>query len=933
MVNTPSEVSRSSAGNGSGVRSRSRGLRDFVVIGWLLALFAVIFVHRWVPDASWLMIHLVLLGALTHSAMVWSEYFAEKFLHERGQWPADGEGEQSARPPHKDAQVLRGDTAQQKGIAQLRDKEQQDRRILLLAAGTLGVLVGFPAGWWWLVVDGAVLVATAIVWHGVHLYRRLRRAAPRRFRVVVHYYLAASAALPIGVLFGVLMARHPAQPWYGRLHLAHVSINILGWIGLTVVGTLVVLWPAMVRARMDERAESLAQRALPVLGLGMTVAATGALLGFTWLSATGVLVYLCGTIVWGLALVAPVKARGIREFAPASVAAGLFWAAVALVWLAVDLFRAQSWADITAALPIIGGVLAAGFGIQVLFGALTYLVPMVLGGGASVVQAAQSSLHKWTTFRIIVPNATLALWLLPTPSWVRVTMSALGVLALATFVPLLVVATKRAVAALRARRTGEKFQAPSVPRAWNGKGLVAAVSAVLLAGAAGVAVDPGAVGLSSGPHNSGGAVATGQQTRVKVTVDGMHFSPSVIDVPKGNSLVVEFTNTGTDVHNLVIGNARTQRLSPGHSETLEVGVITDNLEGYCSIAGHRQMGMTLNVIATPGAEATGGGAEGHGAHGAHGSDSTGNHGAGGQAASGKITNVPGAQLAHHIDPALPRLGAERVHKHRFEVTEVPSEIAPGLWQTRWTFNGQSVGPTLHGRVGDVFEITLVNNGSMGHSIDFHAGELAPDRPMRTIAPGEQLVYRFTATRAGIWMYHCGTMPMTSHIAAGMHGAVIIEPDGLPQVDHEFALTQSEIYLANEAHSANEAREVDGQKIADERPDRVVFNGIANQYDQFPFEVKAGQRVRFWVLNAGPNRALSFHIVGGQFDTAWTEGHYTLNRGVSADGASDGGAQVLPLLPAQGGFVELTFPEPGHFAVVNHAMIDAERGAHGIVHVS
>ena len=240
---------------------------------------------------------------------------------------------------------------------------------------------------------------------------------------------------------------------------------------------------------------------------------------------------------------------------------------------------------------------------------------------------------------------------------------------------------------------------------------------------------------------------------------------------------------------------------------------------------------------------------------------------------------------------------------------------------------------LHGRVGDVFEVTLVNDGTIGHSIDFHAGALAPDRPMRTIAPGESLVYRFTATRAGIWMYHCSTMPMSSHIAAGMHGAVVIEPEGLPAVDHSYVLVQSEVFLANAATSAEQALELDADKVVAERPDRVVFNGIANQYDLHPFTVRVGERVRFWVLDAGPNRASSFHIVGGQFDTSWTEGSYTLRRGEGAFGATDGGAQVLPLLPAQGGFVELTFPEPGHYPAVSHVMVDAERGAHAVVEVS
>jgi nitrite reductase (NO-forming) len=263
-----------------------------------------------------------------------------------------------------------------------------------------------------------------------------------------------------------------------------------------------------------------------------------------------------------------------------------------------------------------------------------------------------------------------------------------------------------------------------------------------------------------------------------------------------------------------------------------------------------------------------------------------------------------------------------VHRKTIVMSEVNQEVSPGVEQHLWLYNGSMPGPTLRGRIGDRFEITLVNDGSIGHSIDFHAGALAPDRPMRTIQPGETLTYRFTATRAGIWMYHCSTMPMTAHIANGMFGAVVIEPRDLPRVDREYLLVQSELYLGEDGGV------VDMDKLQAERPDLVVFNGYANQYDHRPLTARAGERVRFWVLDAGPSRASSFHVVGGQFDTVWTEGDYTLQPG----NRSGGGAQVLPLQPAQGGFVELELPEPGHYPFVSHVMVDAERGAHGILEV-
>jgi nitrite reductase (NO-forming) len=203
--------------------------------------------------------------------------------------------------------------------------------------------------------------------------------------------------------------------------------------------------------------------------------------------------------------------------------------------------------------------------------------------------------------------------------------------------------------------------------------------------------------------------------------------------------------------------------------------------------------------------------------------------------------------------------------------------------------------------------------------------------MRTIEPGERLTYRFSAKKAGIWMYHCSTMPMTAHIAAGMTGAVVIEPDGLPHVDRSYLLVQSEVYLQNRATDAASAAEVDVDAAAGGEPSYVVFNGVANGYDTEPLTAQVGERVRIWVLDAGPNRPSSFHIVGAQFDTVLSEGSYLLKRGRDPFG-DRGGAQALGLHPAQGGFVETVFPEAGRYPMVTHVMADAESGAHGYIQV-
>ena len=260
---------------------------------------------------------------------------------------------------------------------------------------------------------------------------------------------------------------------------------------------------------------------------------------------------------------------------------------------------------------------------------------------------------------------------------------------------------------------------------------------------------------------------------------------------------------------------------------------------------------------------------------------------------------------------------ETVHHVSLEVEEVEKEVAPGRTQTVWTFNGQTPGPVLRGKVGDRFVITLTNNGSMGHSVDFHAGDISPDEPMRTIEPGESLTYEFTANRSGIWMYHCSTSPMSVHIANGMYGAVIIDPPGLEPVDEEYVLIQGEQYWSTDLDEGTDA-----DAVSYGMPSAVTFNGYPFQYDHEPLSAEAGDRVRMWVLDAGPNLPLSFHVVGTQFDTVWSEGDYLI------DHSEDSGSQTLGLLAAQGGFVEFSPHQAGSYTIVNHAMSNAERGAHG-----
>ncbi|MFD1826492.1 MULTISPECIES: multicopper oxidase domain-containing protein [Mumia] len=884
----------------------SRGfwpLRDLPVLAWLAATVVVAVVHPFVPAPRWLMIHLLMLGAVSHAILVWSRYFTDALLHS-----ADD------------------------------DRRGQNRRLMLLNGGVILVVAGVPSGVWPLTLLGASAVGSAALWHGWTILRQLRAALPARFGPSVRYYVAAACSLPVGAGLGTALARGFDDPWHTRLVVAHAAVNLLGWVGLTVVGTLITLWPTMLRTRIAEGAERASSRALPVLVGSVLLTAGGAALGQRAVIALGIAGYLTGLLLTAPAFVDALRRKPPTAFPAWSVLAGLTWLLGTMVTLAVGIGAASSWQRVDEVFDWATPFLAAGFAAQVLLGALSYLVPVALGGGPTPVRAANAVLDRGAPLRLVMTNAGLLLCALPVPSTVRVLASILVLGALASTLPLLLLAVK---ASRRAKvdpaSAGAGSRVPQGRPSGQRSGLAATgLAAVAIAVAVGVAVDPAAIGAGDAVSAAAGAAATGETTTVKVEARDMRFTPDTISVPAGNRLVVVLTNTDDeDVHDLVLDSgANSGRLSPGQTKRVDVGVVGRDLDGWCSVIGHQQMGMVLTVhVSGTAPSAPAATSEGH---------ASGQHGPGGMHSdddSPAPDDDPEAQptpatekLDLMADPspgwaardaALPALSKSRVHRRTFVVRDVEVEVAPGVTQRLWTYDGTSPGPVLHGRVGDWFEITLTNDGSVGHSIDFHAGALAPQRPMRTIAPGGSLTYRFRATRAGVWMYHCSTMPMSAHIANGLFGAVVIEPRDLPRVDRSYLLVQSELYLGDQGG------EVDVAKLAAEEPDLVVFNGFANQYDHAPLSAQVGERVRVWVLDAGPNRPISFHVVGGQFDTTYAEGDYLLDR--RDDG--DGGAQALSLGPAQGGFVELTFPEPGTYPFVSHVMVDAERGAHGTFEVT
>ncbi|MDJ0338713.1 multicopper oxidase domain-containing protein [Cryobacterium sp. PH31-O1] len=849
-----------------------------LVPAWLTLGIVSVVLYRASSFGPWLMVHLLLLGALSTAILVWSQHFADSLLKNT----APG------------------------------GRYWLGVRLTVHTVGAALVMIGMTGVWLHVVLTGGILVGLNAVVHATILVRQLRGALPARFAPLVRYYIASAGCLVVGVTLGVLMA-HPgstaAGDYYERLYIAHIGLNLLGWVGLTVIGTVALLLPTVLHSRVLSTTQAASRATLPLLLAGLVVLGAGSYADSRIITAAGVLIYLVGFARVGRELAGHLRSSPAVSYAGWSVSAALAWFALCAVGFAVVVVTAVSWADAAAGLKALVPYFAVGFGGQIMIGALSFLIPVVLGGGPRAFKATAHELDRAGLFRVSVVNGALILTLLPVLDLVTAGLWAVILTTLAAFIVLMV----RALRLNRKTRTPPGAGLPPLvrdvaavppPKPHSRTGpLIAAVAVLALTLSVGVALEPAGTTLTSGD--------TGHTTTIDITMIDTRFSPDNIDVPVGDTLVITLTNADTMLHDLVFDNGVDSGSVEPHATTIvDVGIIDADLGGWCSLGGHRLLGMLLTVNAI-GAEST--------AAADSNADAVPSDASASAAADIDPTAVPGDDFVAR-DARLAPAASATVHASTMTVSNTETEVAPGVTQMLWTYNGTAPGPTLRGTVGDVFEVTFVNEGTIGHSLDFHAGSLAPDKPMQTIDPGEELTYRFTATRSGIWMYHCSTMPMSVHIANGMFGAVIIDPPGLRAVEREYVLIQSEFYLGQQGE------EGDPVKVQMQLPDLLTFNGYANQYLAAPLTATVGETVRIWVLDAGPNANSSFHVVGGQFDTVFSEGEYLLQDGGST---GTGGAQTLALAPAQGGFVELTFTEAGNYPFVSHVMSDAEKGARGL----
>lgn len=379
----------------------------FIVIGLTHVLFT---------EPGWLLIHVFTLGILTNSIVVWSQNLTERFLQQR--LPDD------ARP------------------AQL-------HRTWALNVGIVLVLVGQVLTVYQVTWAGAAIVVGVLAWHAWLLYAQVRRAGRgKRHRAVALGYVGSAACLPVGGVFGAALSYALPGDWQERVRLAHLIVNVGGFVGFAALASLTVLFPAMWRVNgMHDRAAT----SLGLAVVGVLVASCGALADEHLLTSAGLIVYLAAWL-WtfhGFLVNVLDVLRDPRDrvtYPGLSAFAALLWLIAALLWYTVRLAVSGELPE----LPTLALVL--GFAAQLLIGTMSYLLPTTMGGGPRAVRAGLAELARASLFRVVLFNGALACWVFTENSWLRVAMSACCFGVLVAFLPLMVRAVRAQKAVLLAAK-------------------------------------------------------------------------------------------------------------------------------------------------------------------------------------------------------------------------------------------------------------------------------------------------------------------------------------------------------------------------------------------------------------------------------------------------------------------------------------------------
>jgi nitrite reductase (NO-forming) len=235
---------------------------------------------------------------------------------------------------------------------------------------------------------------------------------------------------------------------------------------------------------------------------------------------------------------------------------------------------------------------------------------------------------------------------------------------------------------------------------------------------------------------------------------------------------------------------------------------------------------------------------------------------------------------------------------------------------------------------------LKNDGKAIHSLDFHAG-YGPEAALSgSVKPGESKTWTLKGEFPGVFLYHCGADGLNGiweHMANGMYGGIVVHPTNEAKAK-EFYVVFSELYNSADkgpfVGTNGTVGSFDLTKLWTNQPDLVLTNGMSFKYvpaigqvnklelnkDAQIFKVKPGELTRWYIVNAGPNDGVSFHFISGMISS-----HDGTNKANDALGTQLWNDETYWITPASGSVIEATFPSPGLYVGVDHAMKDVLRG--------
>jgi nitrite reductase (NO-forming) len=458
---------------------------------------------------------------------------------------------------------------------------------------------------------------------------------------------------------------------------------------------------------------------------------------------------------------------------------------------------------------------------------------------------------------------------------------------------------------------GNKMPFPGLKTENERKAVIAYLAAGPSPAAATVAAAPAAVpagqpaasyipGLRYTLHSG---IAEGRMVFIGVggTIDGQ-VNP-VLSAAEGQGVQVTLINGEGAEHDIVFADQEATARSPhitGKGASTNIAFRAGKAGDYiyfCSLPGHQLAGMQGQFLVTP------------------------------QPPAQTLVEADISKIATDLPPPI---GKREPQTIRVDLTTVELEgrLAEGTTFGYWTFNGKVPGPFLRVRVGDTVDVRLKNSSdsAMVHSVDFHAATGPGGGAAATQTnPGDEKSVKFKALIPGLYVYHCATPMVAHHIANGMYGLILVEPeDGLPPVDREFYVMQGEIYT-EAAFGQHGSQEFNVEKLLNERPEYFVFNGSVGALSKLhPLQAKVGETVRIFFGVGGPNFTSSFHVIGEMFDKVYNLG------GVLSEPLK--GIQTVTVPPGGAVITEMKLDVPGNYILVDHALSRLERGLVGILHV-